>query len=180
MALCTRSRRRTTIPRAHVDRSCSSRRDARLISEALRVSDERRDTSSRPVATSTVATKFGRALMLRCPRCGGRGLLRGWLKMQDRCPTCGLALERGEKSDFWIGAYVFNLAAGELIAIGVPILWIILTWPSPPWTEVEVAAAVLAISLPFLFFPFSRTLWLAWDLSFRPEEPGDDRRDHDA
>jgi hypothetical protein len=32
---------------------------------------------------------------------------------------------------------------------------------------------VLCIVLPFLFFPFSRTLWLAWDLSFRPLEPGD-------
>lgn len=26
---------------------------------------------------------------------------------------------------------------------------------------------------PFLFFPVSRLLWLAWDLSFRPTEPGD-------
>src|SRR5690348_537962 len=87
-----------------------------------------------------VARLFGRALLLRCPRCGGGGLLRGWLKMQDRCPTCGLALERGEKSDFWIGAYVFNLAAGELIAIGVPIIWVIKTSPNTPWNRVEILA----------------------------------------
>jgi uncharacterized protein (DUF983 family) len=93
--------------------------------------------------------------------------------MKDQCPTCGLALERGESSDFWIGAYVFNLATGELIAIGIPLLWVILAWPTPPWTKVEVVAVVLAVSLPFVFFPFSRTLWLAWDLSFRPFEPGD-------
>jgi hypothetical protein len=93
--------------------------------------------------------------------------------MRDRCPTCGLALERGETSDFWIGAYVFNLAAGELIAVGIPLIWVILTWPNPSWTGVEVLALVLAVALPFAFFPFSRTLWLAWDLSFRPSEPGD-------
>jgi hypothetical protein len=93
--------------------------------------------------------------------------------MQDHCPTCGLALERGEKSDFWIGAYVFNLAVGELIAIGIPIALIIAAWPNPQWTKVEVVAVILAVSLPFVFFPFSRTLWLAWDLSFRPFEPGD-------
>ena len=84
-----------------------------------------------------------------------------------------MALERGETSDFWIGAYVFNLAIGELLAIGVPIVWVILTWPNPAWGRVEVLAAVLCVLLPIVFFPFSRTLWLAWDLSFRPSEPGD-------
>jgi O-antigen ligase len=84
-----------------------------------------------------------------------------------------LALERGEASDFWIGAYVFNLTIGELLAIGIPILWVISTWPDPPWGGVEALAAVLCVVLPIVFFPFSRTLWLAWDLSFRPSEPGD-------
>jgi len=39
-----------------------------------------------------------------------------------------------------------------------------------------VLAAVLCVLLPIAFFPFSRTLWLAWDLSFRPFEPGDEKR----
>lgn len=132
-----------------------------------------RSGDAHTVPSSTVATKFRRALLLRCPRCGGRGIMRGWLHMRDDCPHCGLMLERGESSDFWIGAYVFNLAAGEVIAFGIPILWVIATWPSPPWTKIEIVAVLLAIGLPFLFFPFSRTLWLAWDLSFRPFEPGD-------
>ena len=123
--------------------------------------------------TATTATKFARALRLRCPRCGGGGILRSWLKMQDTCPTCGLALERGEQSEFWIGAYVFNLVLGEVVAIGGPIVWMIASAPNQPWTRIELTALVLAISLPFVFFPFSRTLWLAWDLSFRPFEPGD-------
>ena len=125
------------------------------------------------VARSSTAVKFGRALLLRCPRCGGPGILRGWFKMTDRCRTCGLALERGESSEFWIGAYVFNLVAGEVIAIGVPIVWMIASSPNQPWTRIEITALVLAVTLPLLFFPFSRTLWLAWDLSFRPVEPGD-------
>jgi hypothetical protein len=82
-------------------------------------------------------------------------------------------MQRGESADFWLGAYVFNLAAGELLAIGIPVLWVVLTWPSPPWTAIQITAAVLAVGLPLLFFPFSRTLWLAWDLSFRDHEPGD-------
>jgi uncharacterized protein (DUF983 family) len=123
--------------------------------------------------TSSVAQKFGRAVLLRCPRCGGGSILKSWLKMKERCPTCGLALERGEHSDFWIGAYVFNLAFGELLAIGIPIIWMIRSAPNQPWGKIEALAAVLCIVLPIFFFPFSRTLWLAWDLSFRPSEPGD-------
>lgn len=127
----------------------------------------------RTPSRSSVARKFGRALMLHCPRCGAAGILHGWLKMQAHCPRCGLALERGERSDFWIGAYVFNLATGELIALGIPVVWMIVTAPNQPWTAIEIVAIVLCVALPFFFFPFSRTLWLAWDLSFRPQEPGD-------
>ena len=122
---------------------------------------------------SSVAIKFRRALLLRCPRCGAGGILASWFRLAEHCPNCGLALERGETSDFWIGAYVFNLAIGELLAIGIPIVWVILSWPNPSWGRVEVVAAVLCVLLPIVFFPFSRTLWLAWDLSFRPSEPGD-------
>ncbi len=37
----------------------------------------------------------------------------------------------------------------------------------------QVTGMVLAVALPVLLFPFSRTLWLAWDLAFRPREEGD-------
>jgi uncharacterized protein (DUF983 family) len=123
---------------------------------------------------------FGRAALLRCPRCGGRGVMRSWFKMAERCPTCGLALERGERSDFWIGAYVFNLAFGEGIAFGVLVIWMVASAPNQPWTRIEVVGLILAILLPLMFFPFSRTLWLAWDLSFRPAEPGDVGGVHDV
>jgi uncharacterized protein (DUF983 family) len=125
------------------------------------------------IPKSSVATKFVRALGLGCPRCGSHGILRHWFKMQDHCPGCGLALERGESSDFWIGAYVFNLAGGELLAIGIPVIWVISSSPNPPWGRIQALAIVLAIVMPLFLFPFSRTLWLAWDLSFRPFEPGD-------
>ena len=107
-------------------------------------------------------------------------MFRHWLKMKDHCPTCGLAFERGERSDFWIGAYVFNLAIGELFAIGIPIVWMIASAPRQPWTAIEILAIVLCVGLPLVFYPFSRTLWLAWDLSFRPAEPGDVGGVHDV
>jgi uncharacterized protein (DUF983 family) len=122
-------------------------------------------------APSSVSTKFLRALRLRCPRCGSGQLLKHWLKMKDRCPSCGLALERGEDSDFWLGAYAINLVIAEGFAavVGAIVLW--QTWPRS--TLAEWIAITLAVIMPVVFFPFSRTLWLAWDLSFRPHEQGD-------
>ena len=99
--------------------------------------------------------------------------MRSWLKMNKQCSVCGLEFERGESEDFWLGAYVFNLVAGEVTAIVIPVVWMIWTAPNQPWTAIEILTCTLAVAMPFVFFPFSRTLWLAWDLSFRPIEPGD-------
>jgi hypothetical protein len=68
---------------------------------------------------------------------------------------------------------LFNLVIGEVIALGIPLGWMIIAAPNVPWGKVEVVAIVLCVMLPIFFFPFSRLLWLAWDLSFRPSEPGD-------
>ncbi len=93
--------------------------------------------------------------------------------MNGRCPRCDLALDRGEDHDYWLGAYAINLVIAEGIAAvaGLILLWRL--WPNI--VPGMVVGGVLAITMPVLFYPFSRTLWLAWDLSFRPSEAGDDR-----
>jgi F-type H+-transporting ATPase subunit epsilon len=78
------------------------------------------------------------------------------------------ALERGEGEDHWFGAVAVNLVAAELLGVGALIVWIIAAWPNVPWTAVQFTGPVLMIALPVLFYPFSRALWLAWDLYFRP------------
>lgn len=114
---------------------------------------------------------IGRALVLRCPRCGGRGIRRSWFKFQHACPTCDLVLERGESEDYWLGAYMFNLVAAEFVSVGIAVVIIVALWPVVPWNFVWALAVVLAIAMPILFFPFSRDLWLAFDLMFRPTDP---------
>jgi uncharacterized protein (DUF983 family) len=120
---------------------------------------------------SSFWTKVGRALLLRCPRCGSGGVVKNWFALRDRCPTCNLALGRGEATDYWLGAYAINLVVAEGLAavIAITVLW--LTWPR--YMAAQITGMTLAVVLPILFFPFSRTLWLAWDLSFRPNEVGD-------
>jgi uncharacterized protein (DUF983 family) len=123
------------------------------------------------IERSSFARKIGRALLLRCPRCGAGGVVKTWFSLHVRCPKCGLALGRGEDADYWLGAYAINLVLAEGLAavIALFILW--LTWPA--YLAAQITGMALAVLLPILLFPFSRTLWLAWDLSFRPNEEGD-------
>lgn len=117
----------------------------------------------------TRRTMFARALRLRCPVCGGGPLFSRWLRMASACPGCGLIVNRGE-SGYGLGALWFNLLAAEAVNT---IIWVsvaISRWPDVPWETLGRVAPVTAILMPLLFFPFSRTLFLAFDLCFRPLE----------
>ena len=114
-----------------------------------------------------VAGLVWRAMRLRCPNCGGGPIFQSWLRMRTRCPVCGLALERGEEG-YQVGSYMFNIVAAELLFLGVFLVVLRLTWPTPPWTLLQYGGVVLMILAPFVFFPFSKTLFLAFDLLFRP------------
>jgi uncharacterized protein (DUF983 family) len=87
--------------------------------------------------------------------------------MRPRCPECGLVTERGEEG-YQVGSYMFNIVASEMIFAGIflGVLWY--TWPDPPWRILQVVGVTVMILAPFLFFPFSKTLFLAFDLAFRP------------
>jgi len=123
---------------------------------------------------------FARALILRCPVCGGGPLFDSWFHMKSRCPTCGFALEREE--GYFSGAMAVNLIATEVILTTILVALLIVTWPlAATWpftTEMQItwyAAIAAAVILPLLTHPFSRTLWIAFDLLFRPPAPDDFR-----
>ena len=128
----------------------------------------RADTKSSPRAeVPRLGPRLLRAMRLRCPVCGGGGLLRHWLKLKPRCPTCGLRLDRGEH-DFFLGSMMFNIAIAEgLLALAVVAVMIV-TWPRVPWTLLEIGGPAMMVIAPFLFYPFSQTTWLAVDLLIRP------------
>jgi len=114
-----------------------------------------------------------RGVVGKCPLCGGRGLFTHWFAMAERCPTCGHRFDRKPEEGFFLGAYTLNLglvlvllcidlfayglATGDLIAV-------------PPWTLV-VSAVVIAVFLPLLGYPVSKTTWSAIDLAMNPPEP---------
>lgn len=110
---------------------------------------------------------YGRAVVLRCPACGGGPLLESWFRMRSHCPTCGIRTERGEQ-DFVLGAMMFNIILSEGLLAVSAILFGILTWPDVPWDFLYYATIVLMVVAPFLFVPFSRVIWLASDILIRP------------
>jgi uncharacterized protein (DUF983 family) len=118
------------------------------------------------------ARLLARAALLRCPDCGGASALRNWVDLCDRCPACGLRFDRGEEG-YHLGAVLFNLIAAEIVFVVGLVIVVLLTWPHPPWNGIFWGGIALMILLPILFLPFSRTVWLAFDLIFRPSVPGD-------
>ena len=108
-----------------------------------------------------------RGLRRRCPNCGDGGTFESWIRLRAACRGCGLRLDRGE-DDFFLGAYTVNFVTSELLLALFVVLFIVVRWPAVPWNAVLWGAVALMVAAPIAFFPFSRTLWLAIDLSFRP------------
>lgn len=117
-----------------------------------------------------LGVRLARAARLRCPACGGGPLLESWFRLRPRCPRCGLRTERGEQ-DFFLGAMMFNLAISEGILALVFIALVIGLWPAVPWTLLQVGGIALMILAPLAFYPFSKTMWMAFDLLLRPLTP---------
>jgi uncharacterized protein (DUF983 family) len=123
--------------------------------------------SNLPYRRPRVSTLFSRALRRRCPHCGGEPIFVSWSHLVPNCPVCGLGLERGEQG-YWLGAYFFNLTAMETVFTiwFVGFLW--WTWPTPPWGLFQATTLALMLVVPIAFFPYSKTLFLAFDLWVRP------------
>jgi uncharacterized protein (DUF983 family) len=122
--------------------------------------------------TSTPGAILRRALLLRCPRCGARGIRRGLLGFLPACPACGMDLERGE-SDFFLGAYLVNLVVVELIVAALVVAVGVATYPRTPWALLEYGGSALVIIAAIICYPFSKTLWLATDMILRRHDDRD-------
>ena len=127
----------------------------RLISDRVRLPED---------DLQRLRTVFGRALALRCPYCGGGGIFKNWFDLEERCPTCGTLFER--EHGYFLGGYAINLIVAEFLAVGLVVLFWLLA--SPSVLTLQIVGVVLAGGLPILFFPWSRTLWMALDLQLHP------------
>lgn len=120
-----------------------------------------------PPAGTIVSLVLRRALGRRCPSCGAKGAWKSWLVMRERCPACGVRLDRGEP-DAFLGAYLVNLVVAELAVAILCLVLLVVTWPRTPWTAMLYGAAVMAVLAPIVFYPMTRTAWIAIDMIIRP------------
>lgn len=107
---------------------------------------------------------LARALTLRCPHCGGRGLFRHWFAMKDACPTCGLSLTISNS----VGANLLNLITAECILMITLTVVVVRTWPDPPWNLLQYGAPLLMVIAPLALYPVSKVVFVAFDLSLHP------------
>ena len=102
-----------------------------------------------------------RGVARRCPRCGGRGLFESWFNIQSRCPRCALRLEREEGG--FLGAMTINYVATALAWVVLLIVWLVLDLPDVHVAQLTAASVALAILVPLVLWPFSKSTWAAVD-----------------
>ncbi|MGI8407470.1 MAG: DUF983 domain-containing protein [Actinomycetota bacterium] len=116
--------------------------------------------------SSTFGTQLRRGLFKRCPNCGGGNLFQGFFKLKPSCPSCAYLFEREE--GYWTGAMIVNIAACEvwffLLFVGI----LIATAPDIEWRPVLAVALITNGLLPVVFYPHSKTIWMAMDLHLSP------------
>src|SRR5713226_861466 len=104
-----------------------------------------------------VTRALGRAIRLRCPRCGATPLFRGWFRMAEACALCGLRFERAQ--GYFVGAIYVNYAVTAILAIG----GFFLLWGLTALSAAAQLALLVPVVLlfPLWFFRYSRSFWLA-------------------
>ena len=111
-------------------------------------------------------TYLARGAVKQCPRCGSGGVFSRWFSLAEDCPQCGIHFERDP--GYWLGAMIINtaVAMGVFFVIFIGAAW--LTWPDVPWTQILIGTMALNLLVPVFFYPWSKTLFIALDLSVRP------------
>ncbi|MCB0971380.1 MAG: DUF983 domain-containing protein, partial [Acidimicrobiales bacterium] len=99
-----------------------------------------------------------------------KGIFDSWFRQKERCPECGYLFER--EPGFFVGAYLINFAIAEGLLFVLLMGYIV-------WRDADAGAGVLVPALvgvalgiggPILFYPYSRTIWSAFDLLMTPLE----------
>ena len=110
-------------------------------------------------------------LAQRCPRCRlgtmfRYSIFRGWPRMHERCPVCGLLFAR--EPGYFLGAmYISYILGLGIIVVLAVVLWVIPGWS---FTRVTILAVVLFLPLAPAVTLLSRVLWIYLDQTVDPEQ----------
>ena len=140
------------------------------MSKRVRTSGSGRDRDGEFIRIPA-GTLLARGLTRRCAVCGSGGLFRRWFHMVDHCPRCGFRSERREGQ--FVGAVGVNTIVTFGLLLVVLAVGFVLTAPDIAEIPLLIAALVVAVGVPVLFQPVSKTLWNAVDLIISPLEVGE-------
>ena len=105
-----------------------------------------------------------RGVRRKCARCGEGKLFHRWFRMVARCPYCRLEFER--EPGYWVGAIAMNTAVVGFLFVVVLIAFSAATVPDIPWVTLLLIEVPLMAIVPVLFYPFSKTIWVAVDRAY--------------
>lgn len=95
-------------------------------------------------------------------------MLARWGRLAERCPSCGLWLERSHGMS--MGSLGINTVVSFTTLFLVEVLSLVLTWPDFPVPLLLGVALGWAVLFPVAFHSTAQTLWLAVDVVLRPVE----------
>lgn len=109
--------------------------------------------------------RVGRALRLRCPRCGCGALFDGWFQMPVKCAECGLDLRR--EPGFYLGSIYVNYGLTAFV-VTVTYVWAMATGRGQS-RELFWGMLAFCLLFPLWFFRYARSLWLGMDQYWDPD-----------
>lgn len=116
----------------------------------------------------SVARMVGRAMVRRCPCCGCNSVFKGWFKIATRCPRCGFHFEGRPEEGTFLGALTINIAVtfGLLLLMCFGYIAVVAASDgdvSP--VPMLVIAGTVAVVVPIVFYPLSKTVWAAMQIA---------------
>lgn len=81
-------------------------------------------------------------LRCRCPRCGEGPLLRGFLKIRDNCPACGLDYSFADPAD---GPAFFGMSLVGVLGMAL-FMWFEFSVHPPVWVHMVVTMPLLVLA----------------------------------
>lgn len=105
-------------------------------------------------------------MTLACPHCGGRGNFTGYFNMRRRCQTCNLDFDRNPGS--YIGGIGLNTVFSFVVLAVAVVLTFVVTGDDTPLWQLLVVPLAVAVIVPLIFFPFSKSIWIAFEYLAAP------------
>jgi uncharacterized protein (DUF983 family) len=116
----------------------------------------------------------------RCARCGHGHLFDRWFTMKESCPSCGLHFERSP--GYWTGAMAINIGVTSAVFTVGFVIALVLTVPHVPVAPLLAIFVPLMILTPIVYYPWSKTVWVAVDRAvlqqLDPRERADEQIRH--